>query len=77
MLNFIKCETKEECGTFVHIVTWTMDRTLPNGFAQKVYPNAFYGPADAIQDVAGRLGVEVGGVTYGPNGYANAIVKEN
>ena len=76
MLNFIKCHTKEDCGSIVHIVTWTTEKTMSNGFSQKVYPNAFYGPKEAIQDAAKRLGVNVGPITYGLNGYSNATILE-
>lgn len=75
MLDYIKCETKEDCGAIVHIVTWTLDKTMPNGFTQKIYNNSFYGPVEAMSDAADRLGVKIINVTYGFSGFSNAQIE--
>jgi hypothetical protein len=74
--DYIFCNTKEDCGTIVHVVTWTMDKTIgKSNMCQKVYQNGFYGPDSAIKDAADRLNVAVSKTVYGLNGYANARVE--
>ena len=77
MTDYIFSETKEESGAIVHIVTWTLDKTIGKAkLCQKVYDNYSSGPSAAIRDAAERLGVSVGSITYGLNGYANARILE-
>jgi len=76
MTDYILCETREDAGAVVHVVTWTMDATIGKaGMHQKVYLNAFHGPDSAIQDAAERLGVTVGQTIYGLNGFSSAEVE--
>ena len=76
MTDYNFCQTKEDCGAICHIVSWTMDKTIGKAkLCQKVYFNGFHGPASAMQDAAESLDVEIGRITYGLNGYANATVK--
>ena len=76
MTDYITAVTKEEQGAIVHIVTWTIDRTIGKAeLTQRVYQNAFHGPSCAIRDVAERLGVTIGAITYGLHGYTCARIE--
>jgi len=76
MTDYILCETREDAGAVVHVVTWTMDTTIGKAkMHQKVYHSAFHGADSAIKDAAERLGVTVGQTIYGLNGFSNAKVE--
>lgn len=77
MTNYIFSETRENNGAIVHIITWTLGETIgKDKLSHMVYNNLSYGPNDAVQDVAKRLGVSVGAMTYGLNGRALARIVE-